>query len=67
MREGIELKLYNKLEELLPKYKHPKWAVDELDYLVFIKYKDEFWNLDEEQQFEVRMYMEVLRQLYGRW
>lgn len=66
MREGIELKLYNKLEELLPKHKHPKWAVDELDYLVFIKYKDEFWNLDEEQQLEVRMYMEVLRQLYGR-
>ena len=43
MREGIELKLYNKLEELLPRYKHPKWAVDELDYLVFIKYKDEFF------------------------
>ena len=37
MREGIELELYNKLQELLPKYKHPKWAVDELDYLIFIK------------------------------
>ena len=66
MREGIELKLYNKLEELLPKHKHPKWAVDELDYLIFIKHRDKFWNLNKEEQFEVRMYMEVLRQLYGR-
>ena len=37
MRSGVELALYNKFCELLMKHNNPKWAVDELDYLVFCK------------------------------
>lgn len=65
MRSGVELALYNKFCELLMKHNNPKWAVDELDYLVFCKAKDDFWALNVQEQWEVRAYMKALRQLFG--
>ena len=33
----IEETLYNKFLEILSKHNNPQWALDELDYLVFVK------------------------------
>lgn len=65
-RSGVELELYNKFVELLQKHSVPKYAIDELDWLVFVKYGDRFWALSESEQMEVRVYMEVLRKIHGR-
>lgn len=66
MRDGLEKLLYDKFCELLQKHSVPKYAVDELDWLVFIKHGDKFWALSEEDQIEVRMYIETLRKIHGR-
>lgn len=66
MRDGIEKLLYDKFCELLQKHSVPKYAVDELDWLVFVKHGDKFWALSEENQIEVRMYIETLRKIHGR-
>ena len=66
MRDGLEKLLYDKFCELLQKHSIPKYAVDELDWLVFIKHGDKFWALSEKDQIEVRMYIETLRKIHGR-
>ena len=66
MRDGLEKLLYNKFCELLQKHSIPKYAVDELDWLVFVKHGDKFWALSENDQIEVRMYIETLRKIHGR-
>ena len=66
MRDGIEKLLYDKFCELLQKHSVPKYAVDELDWLIFVKHGDKFWALSEEDQIEVRMYIETLRKIHGR-
>lgn len=66
MRDGLEKLLYDKFCELLQKHSIPKYAVDELDWLVFVKHGDKFWALSENDQIEVRMYIETLRKIHGR-
>lgn len=66
MRDGLEKLLFDKFCELLQKHSVPKYAVDELDWLVFVKHGDKFWALSEEDQIEVRMYIETLRKIHGR-
>ena len=66
MRDGLEKLLYDKFCELLQKHSVPKYAVDELDWLVFVKHGDKFWALCEIDQIEVRMYIETLRKIHGR-
>ena len=66
MRDGLEKLLFDKFCELLQKHSIPKYAVDELDWLVFVKYGDKFWALSENDQIEVRMYIETLRKIHGR-
>ena len=66
MRDGLEKLLYDEFCKLLQKHSVPKYAVDELDWLVFIKHGDKFWALSENDQIEVRMYIETLRKIHGR-
>ena len=66
MRDGLEKLLFDKFCELLQKHSVPKYAVDELDWLVFVKHGDKFWALSENDQIEVRMYIETLRKIHGR-
>ena len=66
MRDGLEKLLYDKFCELLQKHSIPKYAVDELDWLLFVKHGDKFWALSENDQIEVRMYIETLRKIHGR-
>ena len=66
MRDGLEKLLYDKFCELLQKHSIPKYAVDELDWLVFVKHGDKFWALSDNDQIEVRMYIETLRKIHGR-
>ena len=53
MRDGLEKLLYDEFYKLLQKHSVPKYAVDELDWLVFIKHGEEFWALSEKDQMDV--------------
>ena len=60
----IEETLYNKFLEILSKHNNPQWALDELDYLVFVKYYYEFISFSDEEQWVIRNYMNSLRKIY---
>ena len=65
MRDGIEKLLYDKFCELLQKNNgNPRHALDSLDYLIFIKHKDEFCSLSEDEQMEIRHYIHVLAMIH---
>lgn len=65
MRDGIEKLLYDKFCELLQKNNgNPRHALDSLDYLIFIKHKDEFYSLSEDEQMEIRHYIHVLAMIH---
>ena len=66
MRDGLEKLHFDKFCKLLQKHSVPNYALDELDWLVFIKHGEEFWALSEKDQMEVRMYIETLRKIHGR-
>lgn len=40
------------------------WAYDTLDYMIFTQYKDSFYALAEQEQWEVRDMMIALRKIY---
>ena len=65
MRDGLEKLLYDKFCELLQKNNgNPRHALDSLDYLIFIKHKDEFYSLSEDEQMEIRHYIHVLAMIH---
>lgn len=65
MREGIEKLLFDKFCELLQKNNgNPRYALDSLDYLIFMKHKDEFYSLSEDEQMEIRHYIHVLAMIH---
>lgn len=64
-RTGYEKILYDVFCELLPKHEKGLYALNHLDWLIFNEHKDEFYNLPESSQWEIRMYMETLRKIYG--
>ena len=65
MREGIEKLLFDKFCELLQKNNgNPRHALDSLDYLIFMKHKDEFYSLSEDEQMEIRHYIHVLAMIH---
>ena len=66
MREGIEKLLFDKFCELLHQHEKPIYALHHLDWLVFVEHKDEFFALSEEEQMEVRMYIEAIVKVHGR-
>ena len=66
MREGIELRLYNKFNELITWYERPSYAVAHLEYMVFVEHKYEFERLSHEEQVEIRMYLKAIELLHGK-
>ena len=65
MRDGVEKLLFDKFVELLHKNNgNPRYALDTLDYLIFIKHKNEFYSLSEDEQMEIRHYIHVLAMIH---
>ena len=53
----LNLKIYN--------YHHNAvWAYETLDYMIFIEHSKEFYQLTEEEQWEIRNLMGALKKIY---
>ena len=66
MREGIELTIYNKFQELLERHEKPSYAVAHMEYMIFTEYRHEFEKLSQDEQIEVRIYMKALELLHNK-
>jgi len=60
----IYRKITSKFIEIMARHMNPVWALEELDYLIYDKYASEFYNLSEEEQWEVRSCMMSLDKVY---
>ena len=64
MRSGVELLLSNYFSKLLMQGYSANDAIDEIGYMVFDKYKIDFYTLSERDQWEVRNYINCLWKLF---
>lgn len=51
--------------EILDKHGNPKWAVEELEWKIFVEMADEFEKLQPHEQWIIRNYMGALQKLHG--
>jgi hypothetical protein len=66
MRSEIEIRMINKFLEIRSKHGNSIFAIEELDWLIFKKYKEQFWALSEEDQWEVRSVFGGLEKVHGK-
>lgn len=64
MRLGVELLLSNYFSKLLQQGYSASDAIDKIGYMVFDKYKIDFYTLSEYDQWEVRGYINCLWKLF---
>ena len=64
-RSMVEQMLINAFNNYVMECGKGQWAYERLNYNVFVKYKELFDQLSEEEQWEVRTVMEAIRQLHG--
>ena len=64
MRIGCELLLSNYFSKLLMQGYSANDAIDKIGYMVFDKYKIDFYTLSEYDQWEVRGYINCLWKLF---
>ena len=64
MRLGCELLLSNYFSKLLMQGYSANDAIDKIGYMVFDKYKIDFYTLSEHDQWEVRNYINCLWKLF---
>lgn len=50
---------------LLEKHGNPKWAREELDWIIFVEQGEHFERLDESDQWIVRNYLDGLKKVHG--
>lgn len=50
---------------LLEKHGNPKWAREELDWIIFVEQGEIFENLSEHEQWIVRNYLDGLKKVHG--
>lgn len=62
----IEKTLSDAFLKILEKHNNPEWSYKELNWLVFDKYKNEFYNLSQENQWNVRHFMDALYKIHGK-
>lgn len=61
----LEKVLLCKFMELVQKHGNGKWALDELQWLVYEKHREEYNKLSEEDKYIVCMYIANLMKLHG--
>lgn len=61
----LEQLLQWKFMEIVQKHGNGKWALDELQWLIYEKHREEFNNLPEEDKYVVCMYIANLMRLHG--
>ena len=64
MRSGVELLLSNYFSKLLMQGYSANEAIYKIGYIVFDKYKIDFYTLSENDQWEVRNYINCLWKLF---
>ena len=61
----VETKLTNKFVEIIAKHQNALWAREELEYLVFVAYRDDYEQLSLEEKRDVLDYFDSLNKLHG--
>ena len=61
----IEKELMNKFDEIMEKHNNPRWAVNELEHLVYEKYRNLYEQLDNNDKEVVNHCFRVMRKIYG--
>ena len=51
--------------DILSKHGDPKWALEELEWKVFVEMADQFEKLQPDEEWEVRNYLGALNKLHG--
>ena len=64
-RSMIDQMLINTFNNYVMECGKGQWAYERLNYNVFVKYKELFDQLSEEEQWEVRTLMEAIKQIHG--
>ena len=64
MRSIYEQRIVDKFLSIYNQHQNPVWAYDELDYLIFYKYEEEFNELSDEIQWEIRNVMSAIKLLF---
>lgn len=64
-KDYLKEEIVNRFVEVLTTNgNNPVYALDTLDYEIFILNKDKFWNLDENSQWTVRNILDALNKVY---
>lgn len=61
----VEKIVTDKFCKIVEKHGNGKWALDELEYLIFEAYRGEFENLCEDDQWAVRHVIDAYKKIYG--
>lgn len=61
----LEQLLQCKFIQIVAKHGNGKWAIDELEWLIYDKYKAFYDDLPEEDKFIIGRYISSLRKLHG--
>ena len=60
----IEAKLRNAFLKIIEKHGNGSWAFDELEWKVYIEHIDEYEAMNEEDKFQMNVFMKAFRSLY---
>ena len=61
----MEQKLQNKFLAIISKHSNAKWAREELEWLVYSEYKNDYDKLSEDDKFMVDNYFAALIKIHG--
>ncbi len=61
----MEQKLQNKFLDIISKHSNAKWAREELEWLVYSEYKNDYDKLSEDDKFMVDNYFAALIKIHG--
>lgn len=64
MRSEYEDKIIQAFLNIYATHQNPIWTSETLDYLVFVKHKEEFEKLSEQEQWEIRNLLGAVAKLY---
>lgn len=64
MEKFIYKQITDAFYRILEKHNNPRWATEELDYLIYSVNKHKVWELTEDEQYQVSHIMGILKQSY---
>ena len=64
MRSIYEQQILDAFLKIYSYHHNAMWACETLDYMIFVEHAKEFYQLTEEEQWEIRNLMGALKKIY---